>query len=86
MHVFKKALSTELHHRPIVLFMVIFLIRITADGDDADCGAGRVGDDDGLSGDVVLVLMVTSGAGSLLRFASPPPADPTALWGWTVGG
>lgn len=66
--------------------MVIFLICVTADGDDADCRAGRVGDDDGLSGDVVLVLMVAGGAGSLLSFASPPPAAPTAVWGRTVGG
>lgn len=66
--------------------MVIFLVCVAADGDDADCRAGRVGDDDGLSGDVVLVLMVAGGAGSLLRFASPPPASPTALLGRAVGG
>lgn len=66
--------------------MVIFLICVTADGDDADCRAGRVGDDDGLSGDMVLVLMVTGGTGSLLCFTSPPPAAPAALWRWTVGG
>jgi len=69
-----------------VLFVVLFLIRVTADGDDADCRAGRVGDDDGLSGDVVLVLVVAGGAGSLLCFASPPPATPTALRGREVGG
>lgn len=63
--------------------MVIFLICVAADGDDADCRAGRVGDDDGLSGDMVLVLMVAGGAGSLLRFVGPPP---TALRGQAVGG
>lgn len=65
--------------------MVLFLIRVTADGDDADCRAGCVGDDDGLSGDVVLVLMVTGGAASLLCFASTPPAATTALQRRAVG-
>lgn len=66
--------------------MVIFLVCVTADGDDADRRAGRVGDDDGLSGDVVLVLMVAGGAGSLLRLASPPAPAATALRGQAVGG
>lgn len=76
-----------LRRRTVVLFVVVFLIRVAADGDDADRGAGRVGDDDGLSGDVVLVLMFAGGAGSLLRFARPPPSSaPTALRGRAVGG
>lgn len=75
--------------------MVVLLVRVAADGNDADRGAGRVGDDDGLSGDVVLVLMVAGGAGSLLCFAAttsaaataaPPPAAPARLRGRTVGG
>lgn len=73
-------------HWPIVLFVVIFLICVAADGDDADSRAGCVGDDDRLSGDVVLVLMVSSGAGSLLCFTSPPPSTPTPLRGRTVRG
>lgn len=81
--------------------VVVLLVRVAADGNDADGGAGRVGDDDGLSGDVVLVLMVAGGAGSLLCFAAaaaaatatatataatPPPAAPARLRGRTVGG
>ena len=73
-------------NRPFVLFPVLFLVRVAADGDDADCGAGRVGDDDGLSGDVVLVLMVARGAGGLLCLAGPPPAAATLLRGRTVVG
>lgn len=84
--VFEKVLLMKLHYWPFVLFMVLFLICVTADGDDADCRAGRVRDDNGLSGDMVLVLMVAGGAGSLLCFTSPPPTAATALRGWTVGG
>lgn len=36
--------------------MIILLVRVAADGDDADGRAGRVWDDDGLSGCVVLVV------------------------------
>lgn len=57
--------SPKPHNRPLVLFAVIFVVRVAADGDDADRRAGRVGDDDGLSGQVVLVLVVAGGAGSL---------------------
>lgn len=66
--------------------MVVFLVCVAADGDDADRGAGCVGDDDRLSGDVVLVLMVSSGAGSLLCLTGPPPAAPAPLRGRTGGG
>lgn len=66
--------------------MLVFLVCVAADGDDANCGAGCVRDDDGLSGDMVLMLMVTGGARSLLCFARPPPAAPTALLGWTIVG
>lgn len=66
--------------------MFVFLVRVAADGDDADRRAGGVGDDDGLSGDVVLVLVVTSGAGSLLGFVGPPPSPAGAsLCGRAVG-
>lgn len=71
---------------PPVVFVVFLLVRVTADGDDADCGAGRIGDDDGLPGDVVLVLWVTGGAARLLGFSGPPTAAAAAaLRGLAVG-
>lgn len=71
---------------PIVMFVILFLICVAADGDDADGRAGRVGDDDGLSGDMVLVLLVAGGAASLFDFACPPAAPTTALWWQAIGG
>lgn len=71
---------------PIVMFVILFLICVTADGDDADGRAGRVGDDDGLSGDMVLVLLVAGGAASLFDFARPPAAPTAALWWRAIGG
>lgn len=70
---------------PVVLFVVIFLICVAADGDDADGRAGSVRDDDGLSGDVVLVLMVTGGAGSLLHLTIAPTSTSAALRRRAVG-
>lgn len=71
---------------PIVMFVILFLICVTADGDDADGRAGRVGDDDGLPGDMVLVLLVAGGAASLFDLACPPAAPTAALWWWAIGG
>lgn len=68
------------------MFVILFLICVTADGDDADGRAGRVGNDDGLSGDMVLVLLVAGGAASLFDFAWPPAAPTAALWRWAIGG
>lgn len=70
---------------PIVMFVILFLICVTADGDDADGRAGRVGDDDGLSGDMVLVLLVTGGAASLFHFACPPATSSAALRWRAIG-
>lgn len=72
---------------PVVAFVVFLLVRVAADGDDADGRAGRVGDDDGLPGDVVLVLGVAGGAAGLLGFTGPPTAAATAaaLRGLAVG-
>lgn len=69
------------------MFVVFLLICVTADGDDADRRAGRVGDDDGLPGDMVLVLVlrVTGGAAGLLGFAGPPADAAAALRGLAVG-
>lgn len=70
---------------PVVVFVVFLLVCVTADGDDADRRAGRIGDDDGLPGDMVLVLRVTGGAAGLLGFAGPPIAAAAALRGLAVG-
>lgn len=67
----------------IVLFVVFFLVCVAADGNDADCWTGRVRDDDGLPGNVV--LMVTGCAISLLGFTNPPAAAAAALRGQAVG-
>lgn len=67
------------------MFVVFLLVCVTADGDDADCRAGRIWDDDGLPGDMVLVLRVTGGAASLLRITGPPTAAAAALRGLAVG-
>lgn len=64
---------------PVLLFMVIFFIGVAADGDDADCRAGCVRDDDGLSRNVVLVLVVTGGAGCLLCLVGAPASATTRL-------
>lgn len=92
--------STQGHHSirvrftrnlPVVAFVVFLLVCVAADGDDADGRAGRVGDDDGLPGDVVLVLVlvlgVAGGAAGLLGFTGPPTAAATAaaLRGLAVG-
>lgn len=63
---------------PVVVFVVFLLVRVAADGDDAGRRAGRVGDDDGLPGDVVLVLRVTGGAAGLLGLPGPPTAAAAA--------
>lgn len=84
------------------MLVILLLVRVAADGDDADGRAGRVGDDDGLSGDGMLVLLVAGGgsggggggvrvgggAASLLDVARPPPtaAAAAALRGLAVGG
>lgn len=70
---------------PVVVFVVFLFVCVTADGDDADCRAGRIRDDDGLPGDVVLVLLVTGGAACLLGIAGPPTAATAALRGLAVG-
>lgn len=63
---FSKTLRFRITHwrrsLPALLFLLVFLVRVAADGDDADGGTGRVGDDDGLSGEVLLVLVVAGGA------------------------
>lgn len=70
---------------PFVVFVIFLLICVTADGDDADCRTGRIRDDDGLPGDMVLVLWVAGGAASLLGIAGPPTAAAAALRGLAVG-
>lgn len=70
---------------PVVVFAVFLFICVTADGDDADCRAGCIRDDDGLPGDVVLVLLVTGGAACLLGIAGHPTAATAALRGLAVG-
>lgn len=78
------------------MLVILLLVRVAADGDDADGRAGRVRDDDGLSGNGMLVLLVAGsgsggggggvggGAASLLDVARPPAA--AALRWRAVGG
>lgn len=70
---------------PVVVFVVFLLVCVAADCDDADRRARRIGDDDGLPGDVVLVLWVAGGAAGLLGFAGSPTAAAAALRGLAVG-
>lgn len=85
----RSSAHTLLAHQnsPVVVFVVLLLICVAADGDDADGRAGRVGDDDGLPGGMVLVLVlrVTGGAAGLLGFAGPPTDAAAALQGLAVG-
>lgn len=68
------------------LLVLVLLIRVAADGDDADCRAWGVWDDDGLPWGVVLVVLcivvVSCGAGGMLLF-SPPCSFSTGL-GWAA--
>lgn len=77
------SLGRNIFNLLILLFVVFFLVCVAADGNDADCWTGRVRDDDGLPGDVV--LMVTGCAISLLGFTNPPAAATAALRGQAVG-
>lgn len=70
---------------PVVVFVVFLLVCVTADGDDADRRAGRIRDDDGLPGNMVLVLLVTGGAAGLLGFTGPPTAAAAAQRDLAVG-
>lgn len=68
----------------IGLFKVVLLIRVTADGDDADGWAGGVRDDDGLARWVVLTVVISGGATCLLSSPSPYSTTSAGLW-WAAG-
>lgn len=67
----------------VAILVIILLVRVTADGDYTDSGAGCIRDDDGLTRPVVVLVVVLGGAGSLLCFARSPPS--ATLWGSTAG-